>query len=438
MPGLVAEGQEAEKPTEKPEQKPAEDLEDAARPLAEQAIDTERLVGQSFADQSVAEPIVAQATSEAGSQSPWSAAGREASPPVQAAQSQPYGERGRSLALAALALSILLPAVLYGYLSMSGALDRDDSRLARLESSVATLRAAPPAKPEIANPEIVKPEVTRADLDKLGVRIDTLEKTVTALRQRPESPAAAAPAPSPAPLAAEIQAATRDAKDALEQAKAASASAGSAQAALARLATLDARVEGLEKLIANVEKLASTRPKDAANAPSILVMARAVATDLGSNLPYGGELDALARLGADPKSVEALRPFADKGAPSPAALAADFQGELNAARAKVADAVVPTSLWDRSMAMLGRLVRVRRIGADEPGTPAATVENALTRGDIAAARDAWNALPVFEKGATPASGARITALANAHDAARRIGADALEAMRRAGTAGSGG
>ena len=71
-------------------------------------------------------------------QSPWSPAVPDA-----AAEPRPTARGGHSLALAALALSILLPTGLYAYLSASGALDRDDSRVARLESSVAALRAQP-------------------------------------------------------------------------------------------------------------------------------------------------------------------------------------------------------------------------------------------------------------------------------------------------------
>jgi hypothetical protein len=167
-------------------------------------------------------------------------------------------------------------------------------------------------------------------------------------------------------------------------------------------------------------------------------MARAIATDLASGTPFAGELDALLRLGADAKLVEALRPFAEKGAPSASSLAADFQAELDAARRRVADATPPASFWDRVTSTLGQLVRVRRLGGDDPGSPAATVETALSRGDVAAALDAWNKLPVFEKSATPVSGARIKALAEAHDAARRISEGALEAIRRSSSADNGG
>jgi hypothetical protein len=81
---------------------------------------------------------------------------------------------------------------------------------------------------------------------------------------------------------------------------------------------------------------------------------------------------------------------------------------------------------------------VRHIGADEAGSPAGTVEQALARSDIAAARDAWEALPVFEKGATPHAGGRIKGLAEAYAASRKISTAALDAIRRSSTTDNGG
>ena len=122
----------------------------------------------------------------------------------------------------------------------------------------------------------------------------------------------------------------------------------------------------------------------------------------------------------------------------PASLASDFENELEAAQEKVAESTRPANWWDRLLAFLGRIVRVRHIGVDEAGSPAGTVEQALVRGDIAAARDAWEALPVFEKSATPHSGARIKALADANAASRKISTAALEAIRRSSSTDNGG
>jgi hypothetical protein len=366
-------------------------------------------------------PEAPRPPSEEPPSSPWRPSGHEA-PPSASPLPKPGG--GRALALAALALSLLLPGALYAYLAASGVLDRDPARLQRLESEVETLRAAP----------ATQPEVTRADFDQLAARLQELARTVAAERQRPQAPSAA----SLDSIASEIAAASRDAKEALSLAKTAADSANSAQSATARLASIESKLVGLEKQLATLEQSVTARPKQDVNAPSILVMGRAIEADLSSGVPYVGELDALSRLGAEAKLVEALRPFAEKGAPSAASLATDFEMELEAARQKVADATPPANLWDRFLAFLGRIVRVRHIGVDEAGSPAGTVEAALLRGDIAAAGDAWEGLPVFEKSATPRSGARIKALADANAASRRISAAALEAIRRSGSTDSGG
>jgi hypothetical protein len=307
-------------------------------------------------------------------------------------------------------------------LQMSGVFDRDETRLAKLESAVAELRTTPQPKPD----------VSRADIDKLAARLADLEKRSAVEASRPQTSPSGAAASASGPGGAEIAAAVRDAKDALTLAKAAEAAARSVEALTGRLAALETKIVALEKRLSAVEQAAPARTKESSNAASVLVMARTVIADLPSGTPYAGELDALARLGADPKLVEALRSFAEKGAPSAASLAEAFAAELNLAREKVAESEQPAGFWDRVTGMFGRLVHVRRIGADEPGSPAAAVEAALTRGDVAAAADAWNALPVFEKGATPNSGARIKAVAEAYAAARRMGETALETIRRSG------
>jgi hypothetical protein len=351
--------------------------------------------------------------------SPWRHIGEKAPPPPLPA---PGATTTRLLAVAALLLSLILPGALYAYLAASGVFDRVPERLAQVESAVEALRSTPAAKPE----------VTRADVDKLAARVDELEKAIAAQGQRPPSSA------SLDALAGKIEAASRDASDALSAARSAADSAKGAQSAAARLANVESKLVVLEKELATLEQSVTGRPKQDANAPSILVMARAIEADLNRGVPYAGELDALSRLGADAKLVEALRPFAEKGAPSPASLAGDFENELEAAREKVAETTQPANWWERLMGYLGQIVRVRHIGIDEAGSPAGTVEAALLRGDIAAARDAWEALPVFEKGATPHSGARIKALAEAYSASRKISTAALEAIRRTSTTDNGG
>jgi hypothetical protein len=319
---------------------------------------------------------------------------------------------GRGIALMALLLSVLLPGALLAYLSSTGAFNSDFDRVSRLESAVTTLRATP--APRV--------EVTRGDLDKLAARVGQLDKTVGSLAERPVETGQGG-----------------EARGAAEQAKkAADSAASSAQDAAAKVEQLESKIADIDKRLAALEQAATEHQRPTSNAPSMLILARTVTNDLSIGAPYSGELDALARLGADPKLVDALKPFAEKGAPSPSSLGTDFRGELAAARAKVTGSASPTGWWERVTGMLGQFIRVRDIGGEEPSSPAAPVEAALARGDLAAAADAWAGLPVFEKSATAASGERIKALAAAHDAARRLSDQALETIRRAGSAENGG
>ncbi|MBV9138678.1 MAG: hypothetical protein JO357_16620 [Hyphomicrobiales bacterium] len=356
--------------------------------------------------------------SEPAAPSPWRHLGEE--PPPRSPSPEPRS--ARVLASVALALSIILPAALYAYLALSGVLDHGPERLGRLEREVDALKTS----------SATKPEVTRADLDKLAARLEALEKAVPAQGQRP------AAAGSLDNLTARIDAASRDARDALSAARSAAETASGVQSSATRLTNVESKLVALQKELATLEQSVTARPKQDVNAPSILVMSRAIEADLNRDVAYGGELDALSRLGADPKLVETLRPFAEKGAPSSASLASDFENELEAAREKVAETSQPANWWNRAVGIVGRIVRVRHIGADEPGSPAGAVEEALLRGDIEAAREAWEALPVFEKNATPHSGARIKELADAYKAARQISSDALDAIRRSSSTDSGG
>ena len=326
----------------------------AAREMTQARIDQEDAGSPPPSETPAPGPEAPRPPSEEPPSSPWRPSGHEAPPP---ASPLPKPGGGRALALAALALSLILPGALYAYLAASGVLDRDPARLQRLEREVETLRAAP----------ATQPEVTRADFDKLAARLEQLERRVAAERQQPQAPSAA----SLDSIASEIAAASRDAKEALSLAKTAADSANSAQSATARLASIESKLVGLEKQLATLEQSVAARPKQDVNAPSILVMARAIEADLSSGVPYVGELDALSRLGAEAKLVEALRPFAEKGAPSAASLATDFETELEAARQKVADATPPANLgtgsWPSSAASCGCAISGSTRQARRPG-----------------------------------------------------------------------
>jgi len=142
---------------------------------------------------------------------------------------------------------------------------------------------------------------------------------------------------------------------------------------------------------------------------------------LNAGAAFAPELTALARLGADDGKLSALRPFADAGAPTVAALGAAF---AKIAPDLIAAATPPSGegVIDRLLDHMRKLVRVHKVGevagADVEAL-APRIAAALVRGDLSAALDAYDRLP---------------------DAARQASRDwakAAEARRAAGVAAQG-
>jgi hypothetical protein len=107
----------------------------------------------------------------------------------------------------------------------------------------------------------------------------------------------------------------------------------------------------------------------------------------------GPFIDALDGLGADPETVAALKPLAEKGAPSRAELTAAFPAVAEAILATEADA----GLFDRLAAYGRSLVKVRPSGAqqagDDTGAIVTRMRAAVDAGDLATALSARKALP---------------------------------------------
>jgi hypothetical protein len=153
------------------------------------------------------------------------------------------------------------------------------------------------------------------------------------------------------------------------------------------------------------------------------ILAISLSERLNAGAPFAGEWGALARLEADGGELSALRPFADAGAPTLAALAASF---AKIAPSVVAAATPPSGggVMDRLLDHMRKLVRVRKLGevaGDDAEALAARVSAALARGDLAAALDAYHALPEAARRASQdwAQGA----------GARQAAAVAAEALR---------
>ncbi len=158
----------------------------------------------------------------------------------------------------------------------------------------------------------------------------------------------------------------------------------------------------------------------AARASAVIGIAARLSTALDQGQPFAAGLGLLAPFAQDDAKLQeasaALKPLADKGVASRAALAADFPA---LAKSALADDVADNSFWQRLLGKLRGLVSVRRIGSDVPGDTVeaklARAEAALNAGDLGKAVELVKSLPTQTEHATGAWLAR----AEAHLTARR-------------------
>jgi hypothetical protein len=150
-----------------------------------------------------------------------------------------------------------------------------------------------------------------------------------------------------------------------------------------RLASLESGTKAIgEQLsrIANAAVAGNTRQ-------AVLAIALNTAVERGA--PYARELAAIDPAVAGAATLEALKPFAESGVPSPPALARELAALLPAAR-QAASGPPPSGFLDRLQANAERLVRIRPVGpaaGDDPGAVLARVDAKAAEGDIAGALD---------------------------------------------------
>lgn len=240
----------------------------------------------------------------------------------------------------------------------AAAVDDLGTRVARLESSLAKAPAGDPA---------------------MAARLDTIEKSVTALRGdlanlRAQSDKLAAAVNAPRPATGEAPAAPA-----------------------VDVAAINARIDGLERALrAQSDKLAATIAQPApAKAQDDLPLRRVVAAALldvavRHGDPYPGALAAARSLAPDPDKLKPLEPFAEKGIPAPPALCRELL-TLVPKLSPAAETPSPgsgTGIIDRLQAGASSLVRVERsdaIGTDRSAIVARATSAAL-RNDFPDAR----------------------------------------------------
>ncbi len=232
---------------------------------------------------------------------------------------------------------------------------------------------------------------TRGDMTVLENKLAALAKRVDAL---------------PAGVTQDQLTALSDRVSALESGGTASGSGGvGSDAAVALSHRIDAVQSSLNALgdrLAALESKASAGPSEstvAARAIAVVALRRAV--DEGA--PFTTDLDLASALGLPADDVAALKPYADKGVPTKAALASEFP--------KVGDAIVSTTTkanlnagWiQRLIAGARSLVTVRPTGPVAGSDPAAVVSRmqaAVEAGDLKKALSERDALPDAGKAAS--------------------------------------
>ncbi len=138
-------------------------------------------------------------------------------------------------------------------------------------------------------------------------------------------------------------------------------------------------------------------------------------------------------MGVDAGALATLKPYADQGAPTSAALAAEFE--------KLAPGfVAPESpeagegFVDRLLERMRRLVKVRKVGetaGDDPAALASQIAAALGRGDVAGALTIYAKLPESARSASADWAKSANALAVAEAAARGLRQTAIARLAAA-------
>jgi hypothetical protein len=195
---------------------------------------------------------------------------------------------------------------------------------------------------------------------------------------------------------------------------------------------LDRRLAEQEQRLAGLTRQVAEGGSDATRAGTRVVLADRLGDALREGAPYAEVLAGLRRYTPDPGKLAPLDAFAERGAPTAAALAQSFKPIAERLRR---DARQGQEDWtDRLLRMTEKIVTVRTPN-DSDGTSVSAlvtrVEEALDRGDVAGAAAAWDALPEQARQASAGWGEQVKQRAAAGSAARAAAADAVAALNQA-------
>ena len=358
-----------------------------------------------------------------------------ASPPAEAPPRRvPAGISWLGVAVAGIGLVLAVLGVASLLLSRDNGVSALDARLAGVELDLRDLAARAP--PPAADPKA---------LDAMAGRVAKLEAAGTTPPPSASDPALAARVAAletqVTALAEAVGVLGRRGDEALDAAREARVRADAGAAEISELtqkppAAVDrGEFEALANRVAAAERSEKAAEKAAESADRAVRLALA-ATALNAAAERGdafaAELATVKALGADPKLLAALEPFARAGVPSAAALARQFS-ELAPALQQAAEPPPREGVLGRLQMNAEKLVRIRRVD-EAPGSDAAAIlarsEAKASRGDLAGVAAELGELAPNARAPAEAWIKSVQARAAAIDASRRLAADALAGLNK--------
>jgi len=356
------------------------------------------------------------------------------SPPPEAPPNPP--RRGRPSAVTWLGVAVAGVGIVLGVLGLVSLFMSRDNGVSALEARLAGLELGLRELASRSPPPAADPKA----LDEVAGRVAKLEAGGAAPPVGASDPALAARV---AALETELKAMAeavgvlgRRSDEALAVGREARVRADAGAAEISELAQKPpaaverSEVEALANRVAAVE-----RSEQAAERGDRAVRLALAATALNAAVERGdasaAELAAAKALGADPKLLAALEPFARSGVPAAATLARQFSALAPALQAAVAPP--PEGVLGRLQLNAEKLVRLRRVD-EAPGSDAAAVvarsEAKAARGDLAGAVAELAELAPNARAPAEAWIKSVQARAAAIDASRRLASDALSGLSK--------
>jgi hypothetical protein len=353
------------------------------------------------------------------------------SPPPEAPR-----RRGLPSAVTWLGVAVAGVGIVLGVLGLVSLFISGDNGVSALEARLAGVELelrdlASRARPPSADPKA---------LDEVAGRVAKLEATGAA---PPQGAGDSALAARVAALEAEVKAMAeavgvlgRRSDEALAVGREARVRADAGAAEISELAQKPpaaverSELESLANRVGAVEQSEKTAERND-RAVRLALAATALNATVERGDAFAAELTTAKTLGADPKLLAALEPFARSGVPAAATLARQFSALAPALQA--AGAPPPEGVLGRLQMNAEKLVRIRRVD-EAPGSDAAAIvarsEAKAARGDLAGAVGELAELPPNARAPAEAwiksAQARIAAI----DASRRLASDALAGLSK--------